>query len=33
LTLLKLPPVVLLDRATLIEWLGPALQRYLADDR
>lgn len=26
---LRLPPVVALDRAALIEWLGPTVQRYL----
>jgi AcrR family transcriptional regulator len=28
--LLKLPPVVALDRAAVIEWLGPTIQRYLS---
>ena len=27
--LLRLPPVVTMDRAALIEWLGPTIQRYL----
>jgi hypothetical protein len=27
--LLRLPPVVALDRAAVIEWLGPTIQRYL----
>jgi AcrR family transcriptional regulator len=31
--LLRLPPVVALDRATIIEWLGPTIQRYLTPDR
>jgi len=26
---LRLPPVVALDRAAIIEWLGPTIQRYL----
>jgi len=26
---LRLPPVVALDRAAVIEWLGPTIQRYL----
>ena len=28
--LLRLPPVVALDRAAVIEWLGPTIQRYLS---
>jgi AcrR family transcriptional regulator len=28
--LLRLPPVVALDRATVVEWLGPTIQRYLS---
>jgi AcrR family transcriptional regulator len=28
--LLELPPVVALNRASAIEWLGPTIQRYLA---
>ena len=28
--LLRLPPVVALDRAAVIEWLGPSIQRYLS---
>jgi AcrR family transcriptional regulator len=28
--LLRLPPVVALDRAAIIEWLGPTIQRYLS---
>jgi hypothetical protein len=31
--LLKLPPVVGLDRAAVIEWLGPTIQRYLTEER
>jgi hypothetical protein len=27
--LLRLPPVVALNRADLVEWHGPKLQRYL----
>jgi len=26
---LRLPPVVALDRAAVIRWLGPTIQRYL----
>jgi len=26
---LRLPPVVALDRAAVIEWLAPTVQRYL----
>jgi len=26
---LRLPPVVALDRAAVIHWLGPTIQRYL----
>jgi AcrR family transcriptional regulator len=28
--LLRLPPVVALDHASVIEWLGPTIQRYVA---
>ncbi len=28
---LRLPPVVALDRAAVIEWLGPTIQRYLTN--
>jgi hypothetical protein len=28
---LRLPPVVAMDRDTLVAWLGPTLQRYLTD--
>jgi len=31
--LLRVPPVVALDRATVIAWLGPTVQRYLAGGR
>jgi AcrR family transcriptional regulator len=31
--LVKLPPVVALDRAAVIEWLGPTVQRYLSPVR
>lgn len=30
--LLRLPPVVAMDRAELIRWLGPTLQRYLVGE-
>jgi hypothetical protein len=30
---LKLPPVVGMSRAEIVDWIGPTLQRYLiADD-
>jgi AcrR family transcriptional regulator len=29
--LLRLPPVVALDRAAVIEWLGPTIQRYVGE--
>jgi ABC-type Zn2+ transport system substrate-binding protein/surface adhesin len=28
---LRLPPVVALDRAAVVAWLGPVVQRYLAE--
>jgi AcrR family transcriptional regulator len=30
---LRLPPVVAMDRDALVEWLGPTLQRYLTGSR
>lgn len=30
---LRLPPVVAMDRETIVAWLAPTLQRYLAGSR
>jgi AcrR family transcriptional regulator len=29
---LRLPPVVAMDRGTLLDWVGPTVQRYLTDN-